>query len=142
MISIGEWRELQIPGDKRVGHSSAIPHHVDDLGVGEGSGQEARLGQLEWFLAADDVSWLSMPGYHLQYECRHSLQNISQLTHNVEMHLVYNFFVDARSLISFLEMFEVVPLIPEFENINDDMGLWPTSDVRMKIKQDPHQSGA
>ena len=66
----------------------------------------------------------------------------SQLTHNVEMHLVYNFFVDARSLISFLEMFEVVPLISQLEDINDDMRLWPTSDVRMKIQQDSHQSCA
>ena len=69
MVVVGEWGKLQVAGHQGVRHGSAVPNHVDDLGAGEGGGQVARLGQLEWFLAADDVSGLSMSGDHLEDEC-------------------------------------------------------------------------
>ena len=68
MVVVGEWRELQVPGDQGVGHGSPVPHHVDHLALREAGGQEAGLGHQEGFLAANDVCRISVAGYHLQYK--------------------------------------------------------------------------
>ena len=75
MISVGEWRELEVPGHEGVGDGAAVPDHVQHPGPGEGGGQEAGLGHQEWLLGAHQLSRGAVTRDNLEYEGGHGLES-------------------------------------------------------------------